>query len=217
MLSLKNAMLLTTLSTLPAGTAPVDRATPAPLASAQDPEPVQPPTPAPRTAPPPPPAERPNPPAEAPPAPTDRQDTTGQWVYTSQYGWVWMPYGDTYTHAPAGGATPQMYLYYPEAGWCWVLAPWLWGWGPMPYFGLVGPRLFGWYGIGLGHWYGWHGHFDHRGWYSRGHYAGGRWNDVGHGHYAAPGGRSVAGGRGTYHGGSARGGSSRGFSRGGHR
>src|SRR4051812_25628130 len=22
---------------------------------------------------------------------------TGQWVYTQQYGWVWMPYGDQYT------------------------------------------------------------------------------------------------------------------------
>jgi hypothetical protein len=24
----------------------------------------------------------------------------GQWVYTQQYGWVWMPYGSQYTYEP---------------------------------------------------------------------------------------------------------------------
>jgi hypothetical protein len=47
-----------------------------------------------------------------------------------------------------------MYLYYPVAGWSWVAAPWLWGSGPAPYFGLVGPEFYAWFGIGLGHWYG---------------------------------------------------------------
>jgi len=28
---------------------------------------------------------------QAPASPPPQQ--TGQWVYTSQYGWVWMPYG----------------------------------------------------------------------------------------------------------------------------
>ena len=110
--------------------------------------------------PPPPPAVLPTPPTEpqqSPPrqAPAD----TGQWVHTAQYGWVWMPYGDDYTYAPEDGSTPSMYVYYPDFGWCWLTAPWLWGWGPMPYFGLLGPGYYGWYGRGLGRWGGFAGHY----------------------------------------------------------
>src|SRR5262245_9047257 len=34
----------------------------------------------------------------------------GQWVYTEQYGWVWMPYAQAYTYVPADG-DPMMYVY----------------------------------------------------------------------------------------------------------
>ena len=68
-------------------------------------------------------------PAWVPPPPTEVDAATGQevevqpaapagqWVYTSQYGWVWMPHGDAYTYLPATGATPNMYVYYPAVGW----------------------------------------------------------------------------------------------------
>jgi hypothetical protein len=93
--------------------------------------------------------------AADPPSPADPQDSTsGQWVSTSQYGWVWMPYGEAYTDVPPDGSTPSMFLYYPAAGWCWVMAPWLWGWGPSPRFGRLGASRFAWYGRGLGRWYG---------------------------------------------------------------
>ena len=110
--------------------------------SSQAPAAAEPATAPPTTPPPPPPAVLPKPPSEQPQG-TSRQKPAedGQWVYTEQYGWVWMPYGDKYTHLPPDGSTPNMYVYYPDAGWCWVVAPWLWGWGPMPYFGLWGPRV----------------------------------------------------------------------------
>jgi hypothetical protein len=99
--------------------------------------PAQPP-PAPESAtPPPPPAQQAQPRAAAP---------AGQWVYTQQYGWVWMPYGDAYTYAPSDGyGQPYQYVYYPTFGWTWVVAPWVWGWGPWPYFGFYGPGYFAWY------------------------------------------------------------------------
>jgi hypothetical protein len=50
--------------------------------------------------------------------------SSGQWVYTQQYGWVWIPYGDNYTDVPAtGSGEPYEYVYYPAYGWCWVDAP----------------------------------------------------------------------------------------------
>ena len=87
-----------------------------------------------------------------------------------------------------------MYVYYPEAGWCWVIAPWLWGWGPMPYFGVLGPRYFGWWGLGLGHWYGFVGSRDHWAWHARGYWSGGRW--VGSGRVGPAWGGSFRGGAG---------------------
>ena len=170
-------------------------------------QPVQPDSPPPGQPPPPPPAVRPNPPPQpAQPAPQQKPSDTGQWVHTAQYGWVWMPYGDTYAHVPPDGATPSMYVYYPEAGWCWVVAPWLWGWGPTPYFGLMGPRFYGWYGVGFGHWYGYAGPYAHWGWSGRAYWHGGRWNGVdrfyggqgGYGGRGAYGGRDAYGGRGAY-------------------
>ena len=82
----------------------------------------------------------PAPPSPTPPAPppqaqaADSQTVpSGSWVYTAQYGWVWMPYADAYTYVPPSGyGEPYMYVYYPAGGWSWVVAPWLWGWGPLP-------------------------------------------------------------------------------------
>jgi hypothetical protein len=79
--------------------------------------------------------------AAAPPAPA------GQWVYTAQYGWVWMPYSNSFVYAPAGIATPYMYVYGPAFGWAWVGAPWVWGYGPGVFFGVgVSATFFPWYG-----------------------------------------------------------------------
>lgn len=97
----------------------------------------------------------------------------GQWVYTQQYAWVWMPYAQSFTYLPTTGAAPQMYVYYPAVGWTWVVAPWVWGLGPQPYFGVAGTAHFVWWGSGFGHWYGFRG--GYAAWGGRGYYAGGRW------------------------------------------
>jgi len=80
----------------------------------------------------------------------------GQWVFTQQYGWVWMPYDARYTsEGSSGDETPYAYVYEPSEGWTWCAAPWVWGWGAYPYFGARGPGRFGWY-KGLMHaGYGW--------------------------------------------------------------
>ena len=93
---------------------------------------------------------------EVPPQPVAPETATGQWVYTNQYGWVWMPYGAAYTYV-AAGAYPDMYLYVPAYGWRWVVAPWVWGIGPHPYFGVYGWARYPWYGHGFGRWYGFRG------------------------------------------------------------
>ncbi len=108
------------------------------------PEPPSPPTPPPSA-----------PPAETPPtAPfADEARSTpppsvppGQWVYAEQYGWVWMPYADDYAYVPPDGTgEPCMYVFYPAMGWTWVVAPWVWGFGPWPHFGTRGPSHFAWY------------------------------------------------------------------------
>ncbi|MGD0044969.1 MAG: hypothetical protein ABSE84_31985, partial [Isosphaeraceae bacterium] len=39
-------------------------------------------------------------------------------VYTSEYGWIWMPYGNQYTYeGTANDAYPYSYVYYPSYGW----------------------------------------------------------------------------------------------------
>jgi hypothetical protein len=89
--------------------------------------------------------------------------SAGQWVYTAQYGWVWMPYGTAYTYLPAS-AYPDMYLYFPAYGWRWVVAPWVWGIGPRPYFGV-----YGWAQLRLCHGYGrWYGYRGGPVWAARG-------------------------------------------------
>ena len=105
----------------------------------------------------------------------------GQWVYTAQYGWLWMPYGNTYTYVPPDGSAPDMYVYYPSVGWSWVVAPWIWGCGPAPYYGVYGTVGYPWYGLGFGIWYGYA--WPYYGWYGWGYTHGGHW--VGY-HPAAP-------------------------------
>src|SRR5438132_6818184 len=125
----------------------------------------------------------------APASPPPNQ--TGQWVYTSQYGWVWMPYGQQYVdEGTYGAASPYQYVYCVGLGWSWVAAPWLWGWGAYPYFGVWGPSHFAWYRGLYRSGYGW-GHY--RGGYPRGGYpAGGYWR--GGGYYAT---RPIGGGYGS--------------------
>jgi hypothetical protein len=109
-------------------------------------ESAQPALPAPSEPPPAPPAVQPPPPQ---PAPSEAAVPSGQWVYTSQYGWIWMPYSSDYSSVPSDGwGEPYLYVYYPAWGWCWIGAPWVWGVGPWPWFGPVGPRHFYWYTTG---------------------------------------------------------------------
>ena len=112
---------------------------------------------------------------------------SGQWVFTSQYGWIWMPHGNSFTFLPTNGSTPNMFVFFPAVGWSWVIAPWVWGWGPMPWFGFAGWNRFAWWGSGFGTWHGFARPFAHAGWHGGGYFHGGRWNGVGPG-YRPPGG-----------------------------
>ncbi|HJV48738.1 MAG TPA: hypothetical protein VJ549_05645, partial [Geothrix sp.] len=201
---LNTLLILATLSAAPLRAVP-DLPEGAPLS--EDPQTVEPARPStpPPADPPPPPAARPTPPTDAAP-PTQRKpaDRDGQWVHTEQYGWVWMPYGEAYTYRPDDDSTPSMYVYYPDNGWCWVLAPWLWGLGPMPYFGVLGPAYYGWYGYGWGRWYGFHRAYWGWGWHGPAYWGGGRWHGV-----ARYGGGPVREFRGGFHGGGFRGGAFR--------
>jgi outer membrane lipoprotein SlyB len=116
---------------------------------------VEPTTPEPGNTPPPPRTAVPSPPGpDSQTAPVGVPP--GQWVFTRQYGWVWMPYGAAYTFTPDyETGDPYMYVYGPALGWTWVYAPWLWGWGPMPFIGVSGGVNFAWYGHGWGK--RWHG------------------------------------------------------------
>ena len=128
---------------------------------------VQPATPAPNMQPPAPPSQLPYPPAQSraqvqqvqQPMPANQGLAAGQWVYTEQYGWVWMPYGDQYTYEGTSyDASPYAYVYYPSYGWTWLAAPWIWGWGAYPYFGVRGALGFGWYRGLYRAGYGWGGY-----------------------------------------------------------
>jgi len=128
-----------------------------------------------------PPSEAPPPPPSQPPAPAPQmaapaaspqpsEGPAGQWVYTNQFGWLWMPYGQQYTAIPSDARTfPDQYVYYPVYGWRWVVAPWVYGYGPSPYWGDGGPHYFAWYAhpwFRVGGYWGWGGY---HGW---GHYHG---------------------------------------------
>jgi hypothetical protein len=130
-------------------------------ALADDPDPALPTEPPPTEAPPAPPAELPAPPPpselavppeepeEAPegePAepPLTASPPEGQWVATSQYGWIWSPYAQAYTFVPSEGY-PAQFVYGRSLGWRWVIAPWVLGWGPQPRWGLRGRGHYVWY------------------------------------------------------------------------
>jgi hypothetical protein len=63
-----------------------------------------------------------------PPATWTSTYSTGQWVYTDDYGWIWVPNG---TASFAADGVPYDYLYTPAYGWNWYLSPW--GFGPYAY------------------------------------------------------------------------------------
>src|SRR5438132_9872486 len=113
------------------------------------PDDVQPTAPPPASQPPPPPPSAPPTaqPIEPPqvtanaPAPSS---VPGEWVYTAQYGWVWMPYDQQYTHVIDTSGVAYMFVYCPAFGWRWVLSPWVFGLGPRPHF-IHGPGHFAWY------------------------------------------------------------------------
>src|ERR1700722_2185040 len=44
----------------------------------------------------------------------------GQWSYTSQYGWVWLPYAQPYTYVAGDGGIAYQYAWYPSWGWRWL-------------------------------------------------------------------------------------------------
>jgi hypothetical protein len=74
---------------------------------------------------------------------------TGEWFYTTQQGWLWMPHSSAYYHVPTSGrGRPYAYAYHQQRGWAWVEAPWIWGIGPWPYFGRYGATRFAWYTAG---------------------------------------------------------------------
>jgi hypothetical protein len=118
---------------------------PAPPAAQAQPQPPPPPQAEPAQEQPAPPAAQSEPPspvpaseaAAYPPAPqvTEQMAAQGEWVYTPQYGWTWVPYGST---ALTVGAQPYVYLFAPSYGWRWFVSPWgigpfhygAWGWGP---------------------------------------------------------------------------------------
>jgi hypothetical protein len=104
----------------------------------------------------------------APPPGAEEPANGGQWIYTSQYGWLYMPYSRDYTYVSGDGGVAYEYAYYPNSGWRWVYAPWVLGWGPSPYWGRLGPRHYIWYSrpwfrVGVVH----RGPVYHRRWHRR--------------------------------------------------
>ncbi len=49
---------------------------------------------------------------------------TGQWVYTTDDGWIWVPPRTTTTVVDG---VPYAHLYTPEHGWSWYVSPWGYG------------------------------------------------------------------------------------------
>ena len=72
----------------------------------------------------------------------------GQWVYTDQYGWIWVPEGSTTVYVQE---QPYVYLYTPTYGWTWYGSPWGPGryyYGPWVHHVWGAPRVWhrgGWY------------------------------------------------------------------------
>ncbi|MFT3839051.1 MAG: hypothetical protein QM723_18870 [Myxococcaceae bacterium] len=80
--------------------------------------------------------------AAPPPPTTAREVPAGQWAYTKQYGWAWLPYAGAFV---SDGAPPKMFLYTASTGWSWVSAPWVAGEGARPVFSVASSRWpYGW-------------------------------------------------------------------------
>ena len=77
-------------------------------------------------------------PVQAQVAPTYEASGQGQWVQTSEYGWVWVP-AEAMPLEVQG--EPYVYLYRPTLGWTWSVSPWGWD-GPVGGWGWARP----WYG-----------------------------------------------------------------------
>ena len=125
----------------PQSSAPTDSAPAAPPPG-QASQGTQPPAPPPST---PPPAAAQSAEPSAPSAPRVYTYPSGQWVYLSGRGWVWVPAGASTVEMEGA---PYVYLYTPAYGWTWYLSPW----GVGPYH----------YGVWVRHpWhpYGWHGYW----------------------------------------------------------
>ncbi len=104
-------------------------------------------------------------PAEPEYRPAPAPSNEGQWVRTEQFGQLWIPYSQQYTFVPQDPQVyPSQYVYSADYGWRWVVAPWVYGWGPSPQWGAWGPRAFAWYSrpwFRVGGYWGWGGF---RGW-----------------------------------------------------
>lgn len=108
-----------------------------------------PPSPQPLDLPPPATEDLPPVPQEQGAVPQQQPAATGEWIFTAQYGWIWMPYGGGYiSSATIAGYAPYAYVYHPLNGWLWLTAPWVYGWGVIPHFGARGPSAFAWYDPG---------------------------------------------------------------------
>jgi hypothetical protein len=137
------SLVLTAAVTSARAADPGATASPSPQgAQPSSPAPTQPP-PAPPRSPPPLSAQLPVPPSAT--AGVSAESVGGQWAYTAQYGWLWMPLAASCSYVPPSG-DPYMFVYSVGIGWRWVVAPWAIGVGPIPYFGVIGPSRFAWYG-----------------------------------------------------------------------
>ena len=82
-------------------------------------------------------------PTGSPPVP--EQETAvpkGDWVMTSQYGWLYLPFSKRY--ASVVGESGWLYAFGPLRGWHWLEAPWLLGKGPAPRFNMANEERFAW-------------------------------------------------------------------------
>ena len=77
---------------------------------------------------------------------------SGQWVFTQEYGWLWLAHDQRYAHVAANPArrfgyseVAYEYAFHPASGWRWVVAPWILRFGAVPYWGALGPEGFAWY------------------------------------------------------------------------
>lgn len=89
--------------------------------------------------------------------------SSGQWIYTQQYGWVFAPYDQQYTYVTDDVTAASMYCYRPVLGWAWLASPWVISVGPRPYWGTWGPYRYSYYAhpwfrvrprVGTVHYYG---------------------------------------------------------------